>query len=1349
MNTEVFNQPAVASSNPIFASQHEDLDFKQQRSGSDLYSGRSCILVLGMHRSGTSALTRTLSLLGVDLPNNLMPAVQGNNDTGFWESLDIYHLNDDLLRATGSHWTDWNRFQPENLSHAETTLFKARAYNILQTNFGESQLFILKDPRICRLLPFWLNVFADLAIQPLCVLPIRHPMEVAASIKRRDGINNYLCQALWLRHVLDAEKGSRNLRRTFCTYDELIIDWQSTLDRISKQLGVNWPINSHDAAKEINEFLQPRLRHYSMNDESGVIPSDNLIEWCETVYDIFMDIIQNGDDIKARNELDSISRNFENACNLIKIPGCYEREYYAEPLASRPDATTLDAKGLPKFLSANNFFVAPDASPNTSVLPREVIQHNMNAELENIKRELAKSKEIQNACLYRLNTIQASETWTLMRPIMALENYYPILVRPFALTFKLFWWTITLRLFKRLEIRRLGLKLIRTGGFDYAWYIQRYPEVVLQGYNPVLHWLTAGWHQGFQPNPRADIKGFLKQLHNPEKLDADVIISYLESRGFTTQNNASDAEINGGFNLLHHHHGHSKINAALMSLIARPNAALTNFFLRNGMSPYSYSFNSYIKSWRKINPINWEQINVPHVRGLVSIILPSYNGETMIREALDSILSQTYGNFELIAINDGSIDDTGKILDEYALRDPRVKVFHQGNQKLPKTLSTGIRKAKGEFITWTSVDNRLSPNFIERMVDSLSRNPDWDMVFANLDIIGDDGEPLLNSPWYANYQGPPGSEHVYLPQCTAELNTWANNFIGAAFLYRARVAWTIGDYSSIRFTTEDYDYWMRVNELMTLRHADFHECLYEYRFHQNSLTSRDEDLGITRNRIKLMIFDEFRRSFFLSNSIWVLTSDNSNSGKAILEIILNKLNARSALIESAEKISTLNIPDSWVTIIHVHCVDKYSDILEVPSVGPISACHAVLTNDAGLREDCDSFISFPCDLLATTAAVDADKLCKIGDGYRGMWSTPSYDDFISLCEIKAKNKQLAGIEDRSAEGVKGRYIPISVVVCTYRRSATLESCLRSLLNQSLSAWEYEICVVNNDPNDQSPLLIIDRLRSEFTHIILPDIHLIDCPTPGLSYARNAGLSEAKGEYLLFLDDDALAAHDCLSLIKKAFDDNPEAGVIGGHIYLRLPNPRPKYCPIGQEGLWSQFITHYKKFTIVDSWAEYPYGALWGIRRTILHEMGGFRTNFGRVGDDYGGGEEIVAAILARNLGHKVGIEPRARVIHDVDPARYSEKHVRKTILAAAVVHYRLHSALYIPFLLPMKHILRDYLKSIMDLLKVALRSLRNRVNRADNVELVYASARAEAKYRVLQLKIKDSVATLRKPMICN
>lgn len=271
-------------------------------------------------------------------------------------------------------------------------------------------------------------------------------------------------------------------------------------------------------------------------------------------------------------------------------------------------------------------------------------------------------------------------------------------------------------------------------------------------------------------------------------------------------------------------------------------------------------FLSYKEQVKKV--IDLSMLKPTGKAGLVSIVLPVLNGEKYLDEAVRSVLAQTYRDFELIIVDDGSTDNSLKIADEYVKSDSRIKLIcHSENRKLPSALNTGFAAASGEFYTWISHDNILLPEFLSRMVRELSENTNAAMVYGNMSLIDSSGEILRGKGWY---EIPPLSGRVILPHSTAVLNDEANNTIGAAFIYRASAAKYIGEYSDRRFGIEDYDYWMRMNEVFEIAHTSFDEPLYLYRFHDLSLTARDAELKITEDRPQLMKFDRERRRRVLS-----------------------------------------------------------------------------------------------------------------------------------------------------------------------------------------------------------------------------------------------------------------------------------------------------------------------------------------------------------------------------------------------------------------------------------------------------------------------------------------------------
>ena len=103
---------------------------------------------------------------------------------------------------------------------------------------------------------------------------------------------------------------------------------------------------------------------------------------------------------------------------------------------------------------------------------------------------------------------------------------------------------------------------------------------------------------------------------------------------------------------------------------------------------------------------------------LVSIVLPTYNGGKYIRDSIESILNQTYTKWELIIVNDCSIDNTYEIINEYAKKDCRIKIINNPiNYKLPRSLNIGFENTDGEYYPWTSDDNIFKRNALKKMVE--------------------------------------------------------------------------------------------------------------------------------------------------------------------------------------------------------------------------------------------------------------------------------------------------------------------------------------------------------------------------------------------------------------------------------------------------------------------------------------------------------------------------------------------------------------------------------------------------------------------------------------------------------
>jgi hypothetical protein len=263
-----------------------------------------------MHRSGTSALTRTLGLRGAALPLRAVPPGD-DNETGFWEPQEIVDLHDEILQSAGSAWDDAAAFPKAWFDSVTAVDFKRRIADALDRDFPDTPpLFVVKDPRLCRLVPLWLSMLQELGIEPLCVIPVRNPLEIAASLSKRNAIQEEHSLLLWLRHFLAAERSTRNCRRSFVGYDSLLEDWRRTIERIGQDIGVIWPRQTPESDAEITQFISSEFRHHQYADNE-VYTRNNVAEWVKTAFSWAMRAAKQPPVDFA--PLDAISASLDNA----------------------------------------------------------------------------------------------------------------------------------------------------------------------------------------------------------------------------------------------------------------------------------------------------------------------------------------------------------------------------------------------------------------------------------------------------------------------------------------------------------------------------------------------------------------------------------------------------------------------------------------------------------------------------------------------------------------------------------------------------------------------------------------------------------------------------------------------------------------------------------------------------------------------------------------------------------------------------------------------------------------------------------------------------------------------------
>ncbi len=552
------------------------------------------------------------------------------------------------------------------------------------------------------------------------------------------------------------------------------------------------------------------------------------------------------------------------------------------------------------------------------------------------------------------------------------------------------------------------------------------------------------------------------------------------------------------------------------------------FDFTNCLKIYEYRYLRYREARDERYPFLFSDVQTPHIPGRVSVILPVYNGGAFLAGSIESVLAQTYADFELIIVNDGSTDDSSAIFEAYARQDARIRLAHQENQKLPRALSNGFKLARGEFLTWTSADNLMAPDFLESLVAELVRHPETGMVYANIELIDGDGAPILDNKWYPQPDSP---QTVLLPDCMLALNTHPRNYIGAAFLYRTAVAQALEEYSDIRFTMEDVDYWMRVNEVFNLRHVSFRRPIYQYRFHADSLTGHRKELKIAENRYRLMRWDDFRRKFLLRPLCWKLGGIDPEDER-FAGFFAGMRQAGHRVIEDDAEQADLCQSDYTSTIYMA-----FAGVAKEPTRLP-EGCYKIYVAPRPVEAPPPGW-----DCYVSLAPVSAEDF--IG-GHKGWFSFGSGSAMFAFLDIRAKNHFLARME-RTATLPRQYEKKYTCVVAHNRGADKLKATLACLAKLSCEKGAYEIIVVASESERAAAPAILEEVAER--EALPPNmLRIVFSPAEDVAECHNIAAWAAKGERMAFFASGAVCGEDYLQIADLAWSFHPEVAAVCGRMY---------------------------------------------------------------------------------------------------------------------------------------------------------------------------------------------------------
>ncbi|MFV0473278.1 MAG: sulfotransferase family protein [Pikeienuella sp.] len=458
---------------------------------------KTCVLVAGMHRSGTSAVTRALNIMGCDLSGDLVEPLENSNPKGFWEAKQAVEISREALGATGQFWNDWRPLGPVMEDPAFRAPLVARIREMLEAEYAQSRLFAIKDPRVCRFLPIWLEALEGFGARPVVVLPLRHPAEVAASIVARDGMVDSECRLSWLRHVLDAERDSRAAAaRVFTSYEALLQDPAALLARISGALDIAWPRDPAEAAPGLAAFIDSGERHHRFTPDPEKEPGpveetyELLLRWCH-------DDIREGD----QQRLDALRAGFDDGLRLFGTAllearalrdGQHQAIRHARGLEARRDELIEQLK--------TRKAEAEQAWRNVKALTAR--REEMERKFSDRQKAYETRAAIAAAELARLTILLRKEETARDR----IEGRYAaaagFIARALAVGRRggIAGFLARLWPWRRAGgARRLG-DLRASGVFDEAWYRETYPDIAGAGADPAAHFLEFGHAEGRAPN---------------------------------------------------------------------------------------------------------------------------------------------------------------------------------------------------------------------------------------------------------------------------------------------------------------------------------------------------------------------------------------------------------------------------------------------------------------------------------------------------------------------------------------------------------------------------------------------------------------------------------------------------------------------------------------------------------------------------------------------------------------------------------------------------------------------------------------------------------------------------------
>ncbi|WP_224983685.1 glycosyltransferase [Geomonas agri] len=560
---------------------------------------------------------------------------------------------------------------------------------------------------------------------------------------------------------------------------------------------------------------------------------------------------------------------------------------------------------------------------------------------------------------------------------------------------------------------------------------------------------------------------------------------------------------------------------------------------------------------------------------LFSVMVPCYNQASFLVQALDSLIAQSYPNWEAVVVNDGSSDDTAQVMADYAARDPRVRPFHKENGGVASALNRAVAEARGEWICWLSSDDLFLPDKLALHLEEMGRDPGARLLQTNYLVLYDEsGATVPSSIDTARFIPPVAEQVVRFFQI--------NYYNGISVAVHRSVFETVGGFNEAYRYGQDFDFWLRASARFRSRFLDRATCVT--RIHPGQGTNLFTEAGIydsARAALEFLNSHEFADIFpcyDLSQVEQALAAVAAVSAVlASADSFLGRCGYRPALadrlgqwlMEAAPTEAHEEVRALW------HGAQGSYRALLQRALGPVAK---------GYR---------PHDALGALEN-ELEQVRKRGN----------------LQEERAMVRYLAMVRELNTQqgasmnpDQKAARVPFfSVLIPTYNQAAFLPAALESLLAQTFDDWE---AVIVNDGSTDDTAAVMERCAAGE-----PRFRCFTQDNGGVGAALNTALAQARGRWICWLSSDDLFEPDKLAVHRAAIEAYPETAFFFTHFYYLDDNTGEKSAP----ELWNPVPQ--PQFQVARFFlGPYVHGNSVAVRRDVFDRVGSFDASL-RNGQDF-------------------------------------------------------------------------------------------------------------------------------------